>query len=71
MKIWIVKHKGKTWWGNLVALTGEMTIGENTFYYGNWFFRKKDVAYMKAKKYQDYHEVVSCEVSKSKQDNRK
>lgn len=73
MKIWIIKHKGKSWWANL-ALTHTVTIGDNEFWTGMYFLRKKDaVLYLKTAlgDMAEYFEVVGCEVPQSKQDNRK
>jgi hypothetical protein len=76
MKIYLIKHKGKTWWGNLVAITSEMTfknIEGNEFicYSGRWFFKKKDAEiFRRTLSYWDNLEVVSAEVKNCKKDNR-
>ncbi len=73
MKVWIIKHKGKTWWGNLVGYTSEVSFSDGTAVYaGKYFFKKKDaLRFMKTWEYHEFYEVVSAEVEESKQDNRK
>jgi len=76
MKIYLIKHKGKTWWGNLVAITSEMTIreGKNDLicYAGRYFFRKKDAElFKKTISHPEFLEIVSAEVKNCKEDNRK
>lgn len=72
MKIWAVKHKGKTWWGNFIGLTSEMHFNDKSVVNcGYFFFKRKDaMKYLKTLKY-DFYEVVSAELEESKQDNRK
>lgn len=71
MKIWIIKHKGKTWWGNM--LHSEMEFGDGYKCLIQYcFYRKKDARkYLIMMEFPEYYEIVGCEVPKSKQDNRK
>ena len=72
MKIWIIKHKGKTWWGNLISLLQEMQINKNRMWVGEYYLTKKQAKNrMNSMSHSEYLEVVSAEVTKSKQDNRK
>ena len=41
MKLYIIKHKGKTWFGNL-DLTKKYTINDKKFWVGDYFIRLKD-----------------------------
>jgi hypothetical protein len=69
MKIYLIKHKGKTWWGNLIICGTEITIGmgkeETKIMAEKYFFRKKDAEiFRKTLSYWDNLEVVSAEVKK-------
>lgn len=71
MKIYIVKHKGKNWLGNML-LSSTMKIGKEEFYFDKMFYHKRDAeAYRKYYDNYNYWEVVGCELPESKQDNRK
>ena len=73
MKIYIIKHKGKTWWATLVGNSLEVTLSDGyVVNCGRYFFRKKDArAFLKIYEYNEYLEIVSAEVEKSKKDTRK
>lgn len=72
MKLYLIKHKGKNWFGNLVGFGNEMTIGKDKFYTHFTFYRKKDAKkYLDTFKHKEYLEIVSAEIEESKQDNRK
>lgn len=71
MKIWIIKHKGKNWWGNM-GLDNEISDGNTTVNSQPCFYRRKDALwYMKTKKYTEFYEVVGATLDESTQDNRK
>ena len=59
MKIWVIKHKGADYWGNYTP-EKELELPDGTTLYAQLcFYRKKDaVAYLKAKNYHEYYEVV-------------
>lgn len=74
MKIWIIKRKGKTWWGNITFGTMTITKGNKEYQInsGEFFLRKKDAQkYLSDHPYPEFYEVVSAEVQQSKIDNRK
>lgn len=58
-KVWLIKRKGADYWGNYFpSMEFELPNGD-TVYAQKCFYRKKDaVAYMKAKGYPDFYEVV-------------
>jgi len=72
MKIWLIKHKGKTWWGNFL-LDHKISQGDKEIGYAQFFyFRKKDAELVRAMmSHDEFYEVVSAELQQSKQDNRK
>ena len=73
MKIGIIKHEGKNWFGNVLGdRTMELTNGSK-FWIGTYFFRRKDAKeYMKAQYPNNpYLEVISAELASSNKDNRK
>lgn len=58
MKIWLIKRKGADYWANYM-MDYELTVGEDKMYAQLCFYRKKDaVAYLKAKSYKNFYEVV-------------
>ncbi len=71
MKVWLIKHQGKNWLGNMMCAF-EVKVDEKTVAYAQeCFYRKKDaVAYLKHYN-NEYLEVVSATLEESKQDNRK
>jgi len=76
MVIYIVKHKGATIWCNMDF--NEVTFSKGTeilnkFLVGGFFFRKKDAKYYieHQKNYPEFFEIISVELPKSKDDNRK
>jgi len=72
MKNWIIKRKGKAWWGN-VNFDYCISIKENKFWAGLFFLRRKDaIIYLKTqyKENLKYYEVIGCNLPISKQDNR-
>ena len=71
MRLYTIKHKGKTHLANMVYdASYEFPDGEK-IYVGTFFFRKKDAEkYRKTLKYADFFEVVGMSVDKSKEDNR-
>ena len=72
MKIYLIKHKGKTWWGNLIGLCGRMSIGDYDCHIIHTFFFKRDaIKYLNTFKNKENFEITSAEVKESKQDNRK
>lgn len=79
MKIWIIKHKGATWFGNFMHnVTMEIipTARQEPYkmYAQYCFYRRKDaVKYLKANYPEniDLFQVVGATLPKSKQDNRK
>lgn len=72
MKIYLVKHKGKTWWGNFVMLANTMHIGKYSCNCLPTFFFKRDAQkYLETHTNKQFLEIVSAEVKQSKQDNRK
>lgn len=74
MKIWILKHKGKSWVGNLIGIGGgEMKFQDgHECYFGEYFFFKRDaVKRMNAYEHKEFLEVVSATVQYCDRDNRK
>lgn len=73
MKIYLIKHKGKTWWANLIGLSAEVTLSNKyAMNCGRFFFRKKDAReFLKTYEHSKYLEIVSAEVAQCKKDNRK
>ena len=72
MRIWIVKHKGKNWWGNMWLNKMEFTNDE-WVWSGYCFYRKKDaVKFLKAQgEDAEYYEIKGATLDESKQDNRR
>lgn len=72
MKIYFLKRAGKNWFGNFNHQF-EITVGQEEFWAGLFFFRKKDAKlYLKRydSKYGNPFEVWSAEVVEDKRDNR-
>lgn len=70
MKVWLIKRKGKSWWGNM-EMAYSLNIGKEKMYAQLCFYRRKDaVLYLKSIDHSEYWEVISAEVEKSKYDNR-
>lgn len=59
MKIWLIKRKGADYWGNYTP-SHDIELTDGTKMYAQLcFYRKKDaVAYLKAKDYNEFFEVV-------------
>lgn len=71
MKIWIIKNKGKNWFGNMLCTHAVSIEGKTIAYAQLCFYRKKDaVLYMKQEYKHDFYEVVGAELPESKTDNR-
>jgi len=71
MKIWIIKHQGKSWWGNLTH-DKEIELSDGSIIYAQFcFYRKKDAIKIMKTYHNEYLEVVSAEIEKSNKDNRK
>lgn len=72
MKIWVIKHKGKTWWGNFIGILNyEMAVGSEKVSSGMFFYRRKDAKKCLEATGNEFLEVVSAEVEECKQDNRR
>ena len=70
MNVWLIKHKGANYWGNYTH-DREITIDDKIFYAQLCFYRRKDAqAYLKAKEYSDFYEVVKFTSRFKGQDNR-
>ena len=71
MKIYLLKKQGKTHWQNMPLL--DVVDNQNNIISlaGLYFIRKKDAKkYLEEKKYL-YTEIISADVKKCKQDNRR
>jgi hypothetical protein len=73
MKLYAIKHKGASIIENFLGCSMERTIGNSfTCYCPEVFFRKSDaLKWLDEYPSPDFLEIVSLEVPKSKQDNRK
>ena len=73
MKVYIIKRKGKTWWGNFVGIANPlMTTEGEEINIPSAFFRAKDAKkYLSSFHYSDSFEIVSAEIKQSSQDNRR
>ena len=74
MRAFIIKRKGKTWFGNMLH-NYKISINDNTFYADLIFYKKKDAKiFLKtefSKDIQDMFEIIGVTIDKSNQDNRK
>lgn len=73
MKIYLIKHRGKTILQNLIAVDTSILEEEgNKCFAGQYFFRLKDAKkHLNTFGYKEFFEITSAEVKESKQDNRK
>ena len=72
MNIWLIKHKGANYWDNYI-MDREITLTDDTKFYAQLcFYRRKDAqAYLKAKNYPEFYEVVKFTSKFKTGDNRK
>ena len=72
MRAYIIKHKGKTWWGNLILDYSHVFSDNSKIYTSTMYIKRKDaVKYLNTLEYNEFYEVVGLTIDKSKQDNRK
>jgi hypothetical protein len=72
MRGYIIKHKGKTWIGNMIFDTSIRYANGEKVYAQYLFYRKKDaLKYLKTFKYSECFEVIGVTFDKSSIDNRK
>lgn len=73
MKVWLIKHRGKNWFGNMEH-SHSVEIGKDKFWAQLCFYRKKDAtSYLHAKlgDNKKHWHVVGATLDHSKHDNRK
>jgi len=71
MRAFIIKHRGKSRWQNMV-FDREITFSDkDKIYAGLLFFRKKDAQkYLETYQYKEYYEVIGVTIDDSSKDNR-
>lgn len=71
MRAFIIKHKGKSIWQNML-FDREITFSDkDKVFAGLLFFRKKDAKkYLETFEYKQFYEIVGVTIDKSDKDNR-
>jgi hypothetical protein len=72
MRAYIIKHIGKTNWGNMLFESEITFTNKKIIHTGILFFRKKDAKlYLETFEYKEFYEVVGVMIEKSNFDNRR
>jgi hypothetical protein len=63
MKIYVIKHKGKNTWGNLISNPDQIIVGDEKLWQGKFYFRLKDAKkIMSTFSYPEFFEIESVEL---------